>query len=175
MVFLWWINEHHQQKHRRSMKLWSWSPWMKRNTSINFMNFYVENDVDCNAIDSHFEHHHIVQNRCMKWVEKADFNYFELHCIDQSECLDVGCYSGKQPLRTPRQCSRRMLWCGLLLRKQPLRTPNTFYTKDHSNSCEKTSLLHWWVQKHRVSPLKTTTFSKAVNIPESAEDSTKRT
>ena len=29
------------------------------------------------------------------------------------------------------------------------------------------------MQKHRVSPLKTTTFSKAVNIPESAEDSKK--
>ena len=29
------------------------------------------------------------------------------------------------------------------------------------------------MQKHRVSPLKTTTFSKTVNIPESAEDSKK--
>ena len=38
----------------------------ERETSINFTNFYVENDVDCNATDSHFEHHHNARNEYMK-------------------------------------------------------------------------------------------------------------
>ena len=38
----------------------------ERETSINFTNFNVENDMDCNARDSHFEHHHNTQNEYMK-------------------------------------------------------------------------------------------------------------
>ena len=38
----------------------------EREISINFTNFNVENDIDCNTADSHFEHHHNIQNECMK-------------------------------------------------------------------------------------------------------------
>ena len=55
--------------------------------SIDFTNSYVENDVDCNATGSHFEHRRNTQHEYLKWVEKAEFNHFELQGTIQKECL----------------------------------------------------------------------------------------
>ena len=54
--------------------------------SINITNSYVENDADCNATGSHFEHHCNAWHKYLKWVEKGRI----------------------QPLRTLKYCTERM-------------------------------------------------------------------